>query len=108
MPDRIVTIARVSTSIPLLSRADISVADYHCSRNSVVACSTAVHFRAVQKQIGAMSSRIGLLLDAHGESQYSFRQFAAVPIGCTEHSVTHPWPGGSFGKISSDISPVTH
>jgi hypothetical protein len=64
--------------------------------------------RAMQKQIGAMSSRIGLLLDTHGESQHSFRQFAAVPIGCAEHSVTHPWAGGSFGKISSDISPVTH
>jgi hypothetical protein len=31
--------------------------------------------RAVQKQIGAMPSRIGLLLDAHGESQHSFREF---------------------------------
>jgi hypothetical protein len=107
MPDRIVTIARVSTSIPLLSRADISVADYHRSRNSVVHVRRRSTSRR-KKADGAMSSRIGLLLDAHGESQHSFRQFAAVPIGCTEHSVTHPRAGGRFGKISSDISPVTH
>jgi hypothetical protein len=107
MPDRIVTIARVSTSIPLLSRADISGCRLPLLKKFSGACSTAVHF-APQKQIGAMSSRIGLLLDAHGESQHSFRQFAAVPIGCTEHSVTHPWARGRFGKISSDISPVTH
>jgi hypothetical protein len=52
----------------LLSRADISVADYHCPIHSVVVLCMfdGDPLRAVQKQIGAMSSRIGLLLDAHG------------------------------------------
>jgi hypothetical protein len=64
MPDRIVTIARVSTSIPLTVRLPITIAQEIQWRMF-----DGGPLRAVQKQIGAMSSRLGLLLDAHGESQ---------------------------------------
>lgn len=51
MPDRIVTIARVSTSIPLLSRADISGCRLPLLKKFSGACSTAVHFAPCKSRL---------------------------------------------------------